>query len=148
MSLEDELAVQFDAFIQQQGYSNRSEAMRDLIRTRLEEERLKDDTEGYCVASLSYVYNHHESELASRLTSTHHDHHDLTMSSTHIHLDHDNCLEIAILRGKTEDVKRFSNAVMAVRGVRHGSLHMVPVTLSEETHHEHGHSHVHSRPQT
>ncbi|MDH5544206.1 MAG: nickel-responsive transcriptional regulator NikR [Gammaproteobacteria bacterium] len=148
MSLEDDLAAQFDEFIKEKGYSNRSEAMRDLIRTRIEKERLNSDTQGACVATLSYVYNHHESELASRLTSAHHDHHDLTMSTTHVHLDHDNCLEMVILRGKISDVQQFSDSVMAVRGVRHGSLHMVPVTITEVSHHEHGHSHTHSSPTT
>jgi len=152
ISLEDELAKQFDEFIKEKGYSNRSEAMRDLIRTKLEGDRLSSNEAGQCIASLSYVYNHHESELASRLTSSHHDHHDMTMSTTHVHLDHDNCLEIAILRGSIADVKTFANAVIAVRGVRHGNLHMVPVTISEEGKHGHGHghghSHVHSHPTT
>lgn len=148
MSLEDNLAKQFDDFIKEKGYSNRSEAMRDMIRARLEEERLEKEDNGYCVATLSYVYNHHESELASRVTSTHHDHHDLSLSSTHVHLDHDNCLEIALLRGPVQKIREFANNLMAVRGVRHGSLHMVPVTVNETSHDEHGHKHVHSHPQT
>lgn len=152
ISLEDELAKQFDVFIKEKGYSNRSEAMRDLIRTKLEEKRLHANDEGFCVGTLSYVYNHHESELAGRLTSAHHDHHDLTMSTTHVHLDHDNCLEMVILRGPIKDVQNFSDSVMAVRGVRHGNLHMVPITVSEESHHDHdhghGHSHSHSHPTT
>lgn len=148
MSLEDDLAKQFDEFIRTKGYSNRSEAMRDMIRARLEEERLRKDETGFCIATLSYVYNHHESELASRVTSSHHDHHDLTMSTTHVHMDHDNCLEIAILRGPTKSVREFSESLMAVRGVRHGSLHMVPVTMEEASHDGHGHAHVHSHPRT
>jgi len=148
ISLEDKLASLFDDFIKQQGYSNRSEAMRDLIRDRLEHERLKQDSNGHCVATLSYVYNHHESELAGRITSAHHAHHELTMSSMHIHLDHDNCLEIAILRGSTQSVEQFAKSVIAVRGVRHGNLHMVPVEHTETAHTPTGQTHIHSHPRT
>ena len=148
MSLEDELASQFDQFIREHGYSNRSEAMRDLIRHRLEAERLERSEQGDCVAALGYVYNHHESELAGRVTSAHHDHHELTMSTTHVHLDHDNCFEIAILRGPIGNVRRFANGMIAQRGIRHGSLQMIPVETEEEAHHPDGASHVHSRPRT
>jgi len=148
MSLEDKLANQFDEFIKDKGYSNRSEAMRDLIRDKLEEERLKKEQEGYCVATLSYVYNHHASELAAKITSAQHDHHDLTMSSMHVHLDHDNCLETVILRGQTKQVQAFAENVMAVRGVRHGSVHMIPVELTETAHGPEGNKHVHSHPHT
>ncbi len=148
ISLEDNLARQFEAFIQQQGYSNRSEAIRDLIRSRLESDRLRDAENGDCVAALSYVYNHHESELATRITSAHHHHHDLTLANMHVHLDHDNCLEIAILKGPIKHVEDFANAVIAVRGVRHGNLHMVPIEVDETAHSPDGHKHVHIRPRT
>lgn len=148
MSLEDDLAKQFDEFIRNKGYSNRSEALRDMIRTKLEAERLEKQLQGHCVATLGYVYNHHESELASRITSEQHDHHDLTLSSMHVHLDHDNCLEITILRGPTARVRNFANSLIASRGVRHGNVHMIPVTLSELSHSDDGSAHVHSRPAT
>ena len=147
MSLDSSLAEQFDEFIGAHGYTNRSEAMRDLIRQQLEKERLEGSDEGYCVATLSYVYNHHELELASRITGIHHDHHELNLSSMHIHLDHDNCLEIAIMRGPIRKVREFSNAVMAERGVRHGKLNMVPVDLTEAGH-SGGKPHMHSHPIT
>lgn len=148
ISLENTLAKQFDEFIRARGYSNRSEAMRDLIRERLESERLEKWEEGHCIATLSYIYNHHESELASRITSVQHEHHDLTLSSMHVHLDHDNCLEIAILRGPITAVRDFANTVIAARGVRHGKLHMVPVEIREEKHPSSPHSHTHSYPIT
>jgi CopG family nickel-responsive transcriptional regulator len=100
------------------------------------------------VATLSYVYNHHELELASRITRIHHQHHELNLSSMHVHLDHDNCLEIALMRGPINQVRSFANAVMAERGVRHGKLNMVPVDVSETTHAHGGVPHVHSRPMT
>jgi len=148
MSLEDDLAKQFDEYINEKGYSNRSEAMRDIIRERLESVRLNDNKSGACIGSLSYVYNHHESELAGRVTSAHHNHHDLTLATMHVHLDHDNCLETVILKGPIQEVQGFSDAIQAVRGVRHGKLHMVPVEVSVSSHSPDGKIHTHSRPTT
>lgn len=148
ISIENPLAKQFDDFMRARGYSNRSEAMRDLIRDRLENERLENWSEGDCVATLSYIYNHHESELASRITSVQHDHHDLTLSSMHVHMDHDNCLEVVILRGSIQSVRTFANLVMAARGVRHGKLHMVPVEITHQPHDTSAVPHTHSNPIT
>ena len=148
ISLDNQLSEQFDDFIHARGYTNRSEAMRDLIREKLEAERLKEWNDGYCVATLSYIYNHHESDLASRVTSVQHDHHDLTLSSMHVHMDHDNCLEVVILRGTIQGVKKFANLVMATRGVRHGKLHMVPVEITQQQHSRSSSPHTHSNPLT
>ncbi|MDH5232315.1 MAG: nickel-responsive transcriptional regulator NikR [Gammaproteobacteria bacterium] len=147
ISIEDKLAAQLDDYIRQHNYSNRSEAFRDIIRQQLQSEQLQSNEQGHCIANLSYVYNHHESELAGRITSAHHAHHDLTITSMHVHLDHDNCLEVVILKGTIAAVQEFANTVMSVRGVRHGQLHMIPITLSE-TEHMHGsgadkHTHIH-----
>jgi len=148
ISMEDELAQQFDDYIKEKGYSNRSEALRDIIRDRLENVRLANNQDGDCVASLSYVYNHHESELAGRITSTHHDHHELTHATMHIHLDHDNCLETVILKGPIKKIKQFSDTIKAARGIRHGHLHMVPVEVSETAHSDDGIKHSHNKPTT
>ncbi|HEY6044326.1 MAG TPA: nickel-responsive transcriptional regulator NikR, partial [Nitrosospira sp.] len=77
-----------------------------------------------------------------------HDHHDLTLSSMHVHLDHDNCLEIAILRGRIDEVERFANLVIATRGVRNGKLHMIPVEITQEQHTHASTPHTHSNPLT
>src|ERR1019366_9893532 len=127
ISLDTELAAQFDALIAERGYGNRSEAVRDIIRGQLEAWRLQHDEAPHCVANLSYVYNHHERDLAERLTSIQHEHHDLTVSTLHAHLDHENCIESVILRGQTADVRQFAEAIMAERGVRHGKLNLVAV---------------------
>ncbi|HEY3326542.1 MAG TPA: nickel-responsive transcriptional regulator NikR [Novimethylophilus sp.] len=140
ISLDEKLANEFDRLIRERGYQNRSEAMRDLLRGRLDALRIQQAQAPFCVASLSYVYNHHERDLAERLTELQHQHHDLVVASTHVHLDHDDCLETAILRGATEDVRRFADAVTAQRGVRHGQLNLVPVEM-EGGHHHHAHSH-------
>lgn len=147
ISLDESLARQFDELIAARGYSHRSEAVRDLIRGALESDRRRDPPSGHCVANLSYIYNHHERELAERLTGLQHDHHDLTVAAMHSHLDHENCLESVILRGLTVEVRQFADALMAERGVRHGQLNVI--ALEEEHHHahgEHGTDHVHYRP--
>ncbi len=147
ISLDESLASQFDQLIAERGYSNRSEAVRDLIRGAIESDRQRQTPSGHCVANLSYVYNHHERELAERLTGLQHDHHDLTVAAMHSHLDHDNCLESVILKGATADVRHFADTLMAERGVRHGKLNVI--ALEAEHHHahdEHGTAHVHYRP--
>jgi len=139
MSLDDHLAEAFDALVQSRGYENRSEAFRDLLRQDLGNARLKEAPDQPCVATLSYVYNHHQRQLAMRLTDLQHDHHELTIATTHAHLDHDHCIENVILRGRTAAVRAFAQAVVAQPGVTHGHLHLVPMAA----HHHHGHEHLH-----
>jgi CopG family nickel-responsive transcriptional regulator len=83
----------------------------------------------YCIACLSYVYNHHERDLSERLTGLQHAHHELTISSMHAHLDHDHCLETVILKGQTAAVQRFADAVCAERGVHHGKVNLISVDV-------------------
>lgn len=145
MSLDGELAEQFDAYIDSKGYTNRSEAIRDLIRKRLTSDSLASHQNGHCIASLSYIYNHHERELASRLMDIQHNHHDLVLASQHVHLDHDNCLETLMLRGQVRTIHDFTEAMIAERGVRHGSLNLIPVEFTDR--HKHGSgTHTHSKP--
>ena len=147
ISLDESLASQFDRLIAERGYSNRSEAVRDLIRGAIEADRQRAAPAGHCVANLSYVYNHHERELAERLNGLQHDHHDLTVASLHAHLDHENCLESVVLRGETAAVRRFAESLMAERGVRHGAVNVI--ALEAQHSHSHGESaprHQHYRP--
>lgn len=145
MSLDEELAEQFDAYTESKGYTNRSEAVRDLIRERLTAESLAPRQSGHCVATLSYVYNHHERELATRLMDIQHEHHDLVLASQHVHLDHDNCLETLMLRGTVRAVRDLAEAMIAERGVRHGDLHVIPVEFTERHTHGSG-THTHGKP--
>ncbi len=147
ISLDEDLAAQFNQLIAARGYSNRSEAVRDLIRGAIERDNQRDPSTGHCVANLSYVFNHHERELAERLTGLQHDHHDLTVAAMHSHLDHDNCLESVILKGATAEVRQFADLLMAESGVRHGKLNVI--TLEAEHSHSHdeqGSAHLHYRP--
>lgn len=149
ISLDEHLAEAFDLWIGQRGYANRSEAVRDLLRGELERSRRQTPQGLYCVACLSYVYNHHERELGERLTNMHHAHHDLTLSTTHVHLDHEHCLETVLLRGAAVAVQAFADAVCAERGVHHGALNLISV----ESHDRHRHEgktavHIHLKPAT
>ena len=151
ISLDESLAHEFDHLIARRGYKNRSEAFRDLLRRELEVERVREGI-GHCVANLSYVYNHHERDLGERLTRAQHAHHDLCVSTMHAHLDHEACLETVILRGPVQAVREFAQAIIAERGVRHGSLNVISVSVSPGAHdHGHGaethsHDHVHLKP--
>ena len=145
ISVDDDLASAFDRLVQQKSYRNRSEAFRDLVRKELGEAEITGGRVTWCVATLTYIYNHHERQLANRLTQLHHDHHDVTVTTQHIHLDHDNCLETLILRGKIDEVRSCAEAVMAQTGVRHGNLHIVPVDIKSDKYVRVGHKHVHPR---
>ncbi|EPY02352.1 nickel-responsive transcriptional regulator NikR [Magnetospirillum fulvum] len=151
VSLDETLLAQFDDYIHRRGYDNRSEAVRDVLRQVLENERLADADSGQCIACLSYIYNHNERDLSRRLVQASHAHHDLTHSTLHLHLDHENCMEVSILQGATASVRRFADAIMAETGVRHGALNAVPVEVKvTDSHHHHddgdGHAHPHSHP--
>lgn len=139
ISLDENLANEFDKLIRERGYQNRSEAVRDMLRSQLNILHKTKYRSPFCVANLSYVYNHHERDLAERLTVIQHQHHDLVVASTHVHLDHDNCLETLLLRGSTQAVQNLSDALIAERGVRHGQLNLIPV--EKDTVHRHIHSH-------
>ena len=127
ISLDDDLAAAFDELIQRRGYANRSEAVRDLLRRELGESDLTSGTAKQCVAVLSYVFDHHERQLSSRLTSLQHDHHDLAIATMHAHISHEDCVETVILRGATSEVKEFAQSVIAETGVRHGKIQLIPV---------------------
>ncbi|MEC5319156.1 nickel-responsive transcriptional regulator NikR [Brenneria populi subsp. brevivirga] len=127
ISMDDQLAQDFDELMRRKGYANRSEAFRDMLRRELGEMTLATDKNGACVAVLSYVYDHHERQLSSRLADMQHDHHDLTVSTMHTHLSHEECVETIILRGTALQVERFAESVMAQTGVRHGRLNLIPL---------------------
>jgi CopG family nickel-responsive transcriptional regulator len=149
ITLDDDLDVRVDQFRVERGYGNRSEAIRDLVRAGLERDVLEGSPDKPCVAAAVYVYDHEARDLARRLTGIGHDHHDLSLATLHVHLDHESCLEITVLRGRSGDVRHYADHVIAERGVRYGRLVSVPVDLATESH-AHGerpsrHSHVHVR---
>lgn len=135
ISLDDKLAAEFDHWIADRGYANRSEAVRDLLRAELQRSHPAGHASAQCVACLSYVYKHHERELAQRLTVLQHAHHDLAVSAMHVHLDHDHCLETLILRGSTVQVARLAEEICAQSGVHHGKLNLIHVEVHGKHHH-------------
>jgi CopG family nickel-responsive transcriptional regulator len=145
ISLDESLAESFDELIKDRGNATRSEAVRDILRKHLQDSEQKRNTKGSCVANLSYVYNHHERELSERLTSIQHAHHDLTVSTMHAHLDHDQCIETVMLKGPVDRVRQFADEIIAERGVRHGQLNLVSVEL-RKPHSHGGASHRHLKP--
>jgi CopG family nickel-responsive transcriptional regulator len=150
ITLDDELVASLDRLIALHGYQNRSEAIRDLVRAGMAQLQQQADGPQAAIAALVYVYDHRERQLAKRLTGAFHDHHDLSVASLHVHLDHDNCMEVAVLRGPLRDLHDIARHVVAERGVRHGHLVTVPVEFQEQSH-GHGaeacrrHMHLHVR---
>lgn len=152
ISLDEDLIEQFEVYLKDKGYRNRSEAMRDLIRDKMEAERFESVHDGICIGTLTYIYDHEERQLANRVMTEHHAHHDVVVSTTHIHLDHDNCLESVMLKGPVDRVRQFADQMIAMPGVRHGKLYLVQTREDEQGHsHGHGddhHHHHHIHPVT
>jgi CopG family nickel-responsive transcriptional regulator len=120
VSLEKELLEKFDALIKEKSYPNRSEAIRDLIREYLVK---REWIKGKEVAgAITLVFDHHRRELLNKLTDIQHHFHHLIISSQHVHLDHDNCLEIIVVKGRPEEARKLSNALRATKGVKYGAL--------------------------
>lgn len=150
ITVDDEFVGELDRIIAGRGYQNRSEAIRDLARAGMRQSAEDAGSGGDCVAALVYVYDHNARELSKRLTSIFHEHHELSHSAMHVHLDHGSCMEVAVLRGEEVQVRHLSEHVIAERGVRHGRLVCVPVTEESEKHahpgeHSHRHTHLHVR---
>ncbi len=134
ITIDDDLLAEVDRFQQMRGYEARSEVIRDLLRAGLEQVHEDSDSPGECVAALSYVYDHDMRGLSKRLCDSGHEHHDLVLTTLHVHLNHESCMEVAILRGKTAEVRHYAGHLMAERGVRHGRLVTVPVEMPAESH--------------
>jgi CopG family nickel-responsive transcriptional regulator len=140
IALDSDLLKRFDRSIGRRGYTNRSEAFRDLIRDRLvgEQTAAPDAT---VVGTVTLIYDHHASGVSEKLTELQHVHHELVVSTSHAHLDHDSCLEVLIVHGKSGQVEQFADRLIGLKGVQHGRLVMtVPAHTLEHTH-ENGHRH-------
>lgn len=123
ISIDADLADRFDSHILAEGYSNRSEALRDLMREHLVADQWSLDGT-VTAASLSLVYDHHQHDLGETLTHIQHEHREIIISSLHVHIDHDNCLEVIILKGPNTDIKTLADRLSAIRGVKHSRLNM------------------------
>lgn len=131
VAIDSDLLQAFDALIARRGYANRSEAVRDLIRAELNQTRIESPTQPV-VGALAMVYDHHVRLLAERLTQAQHEHHDAIVSTLHVHLDHDHCLEIIVLRGPREEVQTIADRLISTKGVLQGRLTLA--ALAPRTH--------------
>lgn len=148
ISLDDQLARQFDTLIADRGYGNRSEAVRDLIRYGLGRANAgglgNHCPDAVCIASVSYVYDHREQAVSNRVLEFKHGHRALVMNTQYTSLDHHDCLETVILRGPVVEVRAFADRLTSLRGVRHGNVHLV---LLEESPEAQSHAHPHGQAQ-
>lgn len=119
VSIEEGLIKKFDKYIEQKNYSNRSEAIRDLIRKNLIEEEWAK--EGQVACGIVIVYDHHKRELVNKLMDIQHDYSEVIISTQHVHLDHDNCLEIVAAKGNVKRVEQLANKMSSLKGVKHCS---------------------------
>lgn len=122
VSLESSLLEKYDELIGKKGYATRSEALRDLIRKELVKKDWDEDQE--VAGTITFVYDHHLRGLTSRLVNIQHDHQEIILSTQHIHLDHDNCLEIVVVQGHARQVQNLAHTLQSVKGVRHAILGM------------------------
>ncbi len=121
VSMNSALLEKFDSLIKRKGYSNRSEAVRDLIRNTLVDDRWSRDDEP-AVGTVTIIYNHHTRELSDKLTEQQHNHHHAIISTLHVHLDAHYCLEVVVIKGTTRRVRQIADELIGTRGVVHGKL--------------------------
>ncbi len=121
VAIDSDLLDKFDSLIAQRGYTNRSEAFRDLIRDELVE-KAWESPESQVVGTVTLVYDHHVRMLSDKLTDIQHHFHRSILSTLHVHLDHDHCLEVLVVRGKSAEVRRVADALISTKGVKHGRL--------------------------
>jgi CopG family transcriptional regulator, nickel-responsive regulator len=121
VSIPPKLLEQFDAMVAGKGYQNRSLAIADLMRAQLVEHRQKFGAEEIA-GTITLVYDHHRQNVQATLTDIQHDHHEIIISTVHVHLDHHNCLEVLVVRGKAARIKEIADELIAAKGVKHGKL--------------------------
>ena len=145
ITLDDDLMEELDAAIAEQGYQNRSEAIRDFTRAGMQQAAFEKGRSGECVAALVYVYDHAARDLSRRLVENYHGHHDLSLATLHVHLDHDSCMEVTALRGSGAEVQHFADHIIAERGVEYGRVVMIPTEAGPKKSHARkrsGHPHL------
>ena len=143
IALDSDLLERFDRSIEKSGYTNRSEAFRDLIRDRLVREQTAAPGASV-VGTVTLIFDHHASGITEKLTEVQHAHHDLVVSTSHAHLDHDSCLEVLIVHGNAARVQHFADILIGLKGVQHGRLVMSVPTHALDSKHGHSHEHTHS----
>ena len=156
VSIESDLLESFDELVARQGYATRSEALRDLIRDALVKSRVEGQHEATEVlGSLTLVYDHHTHNLTDQMAEIQHDHHGIVVSVLHVHISHDDCMELIVLRGGAGEVRSLANSLLSLKGVKHGKLfvtipsHEITERVAAAPHlhaHQHAHPHNESAP--
>lgn len=133
ITLEEELANDLTAYCRSKGYTNRSEALRDMIRERLIREKERSG-KGKMVGTLTVIYDHYKRELVEKLMDKGHQHHNLVLSTMHIHLDHRTYMKITALKNSVSAIKRYTNSILTTKGVKHNELMITaPIGLGKKT---------------
>jgi len=144
ITIDDELDAELARFMSARGYANRSEAIRDLARSGLQQAASEVGGPRPCVAALIYIYDHEARDLPKRLTRDLHHRHDLAQATLHVHLDHDSCMEVTVLKGRGSDVQELADHIIAERGVRHGHVVYLPADGLHDHSQKSGHRAKHS----
>jgi CopG family transcriptional regulator, nickel-responsive regulator len=134
ISMEEGLLHEFDHLMTHKGYNNRSEAIRDIVREKLVEEEIQNPA-GIVYGALVFIYDHNKRELEKALSNLQHNYFENIISTSHVHVDHDHCLEVVLLKGKSEMLKVMAEKILSLKGVQHGKL---TLTISTTTKHHHG----------
>lgn len=120
VSLEEEILLELDRLVERHNFPNRSQAIRYLIRSTLVQEKIRDDQE--VAGAIVIVYDHHKRDLLNKLMDVQHDYHDIILSTQHVHLSHDLCLETIALKGKATRLTELGNKVISLKGIKHGKI--------------------------
>jgi CopG family nickel-responsive transcriptional regulator len=142
ITIDNQLYKEIEKLAEARGYQNRSEIVRDLVRAGISETK-EASPSGDCIASVVYIYDQQTRDLPQRLAHAFQRAHDLSVATMRISLDHESCMEVAVLRGKSKSVQQLANTIIAERGTRHGRITMIPATI-ETTGHKHGDRHAHA----
>lgn len=126
ISMDEKLLQNFDRIIEEKGYQNRSEAVRDLVRDAILKHHWSNDSEIVAGAILLF-YNHHQNKLVNEMLSIQHDYHDNILATTHLHIDHHNCMEVIVVKGVASDLRVLSNKLITLKGVFYGKLTISPL---------------------
>ena len=121
VSIPPKLMTQLDKMLHEKGYDNRSQAIADMVCDQLVEHEQKSGS-GEIAGTITLVYDHHKQNVQAALTDIQHDHNDVIISTMHVHLDHHNCLEVLVVRGNAQVIKKIADALIAAKGVKHGKL--------------------------
>lgn len=147
ISTEDDLLQSFDQLIARQGYGNRSEAFRDLMRDALIKSKIEDSPQtGEVLGTLTLVYDHHASDLSDKMNEVQHRYYNLVVSVLHVHVNHDDCMEVIVLRGEIGQVRSVSESLLTLRGVKHGKLFVTLPAQQIVEHKKNSHAHKHAHP--